>query len=106
MAESLVELKQKWSKITHERFDKVENILTSFGFICTSKGSSHFIYRHPRLTEAYSLFPQHFPKDFAPDGSLNIVRHHNKVAKCYLKIAFLAIETVIQMEQIKNSELP
>ena len=88
-----------WNHITEEQFSTVKSVLESLGFKLASQRGSHFIFRHPCISECYKLFPEYFPKDFAPDGSLVIVQHKNKVKRWYLHNAAIALEKLKEIEE-------
>ena len=95
---------RKWRRIKEERYSEVEAVLVAQGFTLenATKGS-HFVFRHPWITEFYRRFPQYFHQDFAPDGSLVIVQHNKKVRTWYLKRAADALEKLEEIRQIKES---
>lgn len=87
-----------WNRITEEQFSTVRSVLESLGFRLASQKGSHFIFRHPLISECYKLFPELFPKDFAPDGSLVIVQHKNKVNRWDLRNAVKALKKLEEIE--------
>lgn len=101
---SLEKTIRKWQRAKDERYTEVEAVLVAQGFMLdnVTKGS-HFVFRHPWITEFYRLFPRYFHQDFAPDGSLVIVQHNKKVKAWYLKRAADALEKLEEIRQIKES---
>jgi len=98
----LEEWKQKKPK--EERFDTAVRVLEKCGFVCVSKGkkkgSSHFVFKHTTLTEIYRKFPKYLSKDFAPNGSLNVVYDHGKTTEFYIKNIVKAVEAIKEYEEI------
>lgn len=88
-----------WNRITKEQFSTVKSVLESLGFKLASQKGSHFTFCHPLISECYQLFPEFFPRDFAPDGSLIIVQHNNKVKRWYLRNAVIALEKIKEIEE-------
>lgn len=88
-----------WDRISEEQYSTVKSTLESRGFELASQKGSHFTFRHPLISECYKLFPEFFPKDFAPDGSLIIVQHKNKVKRWYLRNAVIALEKLKEIEE-------
>ncbi len=89
-----------WDRIVEEQFSTVKSVLESFGFRLENQKGSHSVFCHPLISECYKLCPELFPKDFAPDGSLVIVQHKNKVKRWYLRNAVVALEKIKEIEEV------
>jgi hypothetical protein len=93
----------RWKRVTDERYDIVERTLTAEGFTARQgTKKSHYIFRHPLIIEVYKTFPQFLNKDFAPDGSLLIVKHDKKVKSVYLKNAARALEVLSEVRAFRE----
>ncbi len=92
-----------WKRITEEQYSTVRSVLESHGFALASQKGSHCVFRHPLISACYKLFPGYFHEDFAPDGSLVIVQHKNKVSRWYLKRAAEALEALDKIKDIEEN---
>lgn len=100
---SLKKTLDSWRIITEEQYSTVESVLRRSGFTLEGKkGGSHFVFRHHLITKYYRKISGYFHEDFAPDGSLVIVQHGNKVKKWYLRRAVDAIEKLAELQELEE----
>lgn len=89
---------QQWYSATEDRYEKVDAILTHYGFELVSGEGSHRIYKHPDLTAAYKAAKDTDPslRDiFGPAGQLTIpVKNGQTVKGHYLRNILLALDVI------------
>lgn len=98
---------KKWESATDEKWNTVEAVLESYGFILkkTTANGSHLTYIHPILAEIIKKVPpdSYIHRSFAPNGQIIVIRHGNTVYSEVLKRILFSIEILEEDARIRQT---